>query len=118
MSLPAGQQRALNRIEKTLADDDFGLGPRFAIFTSLVSHEAMPVTERVTARSWRRRMRWIWPAVVTVTGLAVITGALIFGLTLPGRQECPGTVTAPAHLQPAGTGRPPACTSRQILRPR
>jgi hypothetical protein len=35
MSLPAGQQRALNRIEKNLADDDFGLGPLFAIFTSL-----------------------------------------------------------------------------------
>jgi Protein of unknown function (DUF3040) len=115
MSLSAAQQRALNRIEKTLANDDFGLGPRFAIFTSLAGHEAMPVTERVTARSWRRRMRRIWPAVATVTGLAVVTGALIFSHMLPGRQACPGTVTsASAHVQSAGTGRQPACTPRQI----
>ena len=57
MSLPAGQRRALNRIEKTLADDHPGLGPLFAIFTRLAGHEAMPVTERVTARLWRRRVR-------------------------------------------------------------
>jgi hypothetical protein len=77
MGLPAAQRRALNRIEKTLANDDFGLGPRFAIFTSLVGHEAMPVTERVIARSWRRRMRRIWSAIVTVTELAVVIGTLI-----------------------------------------
>jgi len=115
MRLPAAQQRALNRIEKTLTNDDFGLGPRFAIFTSLAGHEAMPVTERVTAPSWRRRMRRIWQAVATVTGLAAVTGALIFSQTLPGRQACPGTVTsAVGHVQSAGTGRQPACMSRQI----
>ena len=86
MSLPAAQQRALNRIEKTLANDDFGLGPRFAVFTSMVGHEAMPVTERVTSRSWRQRMRRIWSAVVTVTVLAVVAGALILSQTLPGRR--------------------------------
>jgi hypothetical protein len=57
MSLPAGQRRALNRIEKTLADDHPSLGPLFAIFTRLTGHEAMPVTENVTARLWRRWMR-------------------------------------------------------------
>ena len=86
MSLPAAQQRALNRIEKTLANDDFGLGPRFAVFTSMVGHEAMPVTERVTPRSWQQRMRRIWSAVVTVTVLAVVAGALILSHTLPGRR--------------------------------
>src|ERR1700720_549907 len=42
MSLPAGQQRALNLIEKTLTDDHPGLGPLFAIFTRLTGHEPMP----------------------------------------------------------------------------
>jgi hypothetical protein len=60
MSLPAGQRRALNRIEKTLADDHPSLGPLFAIFTRLTGHEAMPVTENVTARL---RWRWMRPAV-------------------------------------------------------
>jgi hypothetical protein len=55
MSLPGAQRRALNRIEKTLADDDPRLGPLFAIFTRLAGHEAMPATERVTSPPWRRR---------------------------------------------------------------
>jgi Protein of unknown function (DUF3040) len=87
MSLPAAQRRALNRIEKTLANDDFGLGPRFAIFTSMVAHEAMPVTERVTSRLWRLRMRRIWSAVVAVAGLAVVIGALIFSRPLLPRRR-------------------------------
>jgi hypothetical protein len=57
MSLPASQRRALIQIEKTLADDHPGLRPLFAIFTRLNGHEAMPVTERVSARPWRRWMR-------------------------------------------------------------
>jgi hypothetical protein len=44
MSLPSGQQRALDHIEKTLADDHPGLGPLFAGFTRLTGHEAVPVT--------------------------------------------------------------------------
>jgi hypothetical protein len=55
MSLPASQQRALNRIEEALVHDHPGLGPLFAIFTRLVGQEAMPMTERVTARSRRSR---------------------------------------------------------------
>jgi hypothetical protein len=85
MSLPAAQRRALKRIEKTLANDDFGLEPQFAIFTSMVAHEAMPVTERATSRSWRL-MRRIWSAVVTVTVLTMVIGALILSQTLPGRR--------------------------------
>jgi hypothetical protein len=56
MSLPSSQQHALNRIEKALAGDYPSLGPLFAIFTRLTGHEAMPVTERLTARPrWRQR---------------------------------------------------------------
>lgn len=58
MSLPAGQRRALNRIGKTLADDDLHLGQLFAFFTRLADREPMPVTERVTALPWRRRRMW------------------------------------------------------------
>ena len=56
MSLPAGQRRAPNRIEKTLADDDPRLGLLFAAFTRLAGQEAMPVTEPVTGRPRRQRM--------------------------------------------------------------
>jgi hypothetical protein len=54
MSLRAGQQRALNRIEQTLQAEDSRLGSLFTTFTRLTHHEAMPWTERITAGRWRR----------------------------------------------------------------
>jgi hypothetical protein len=111
MSLPASQRRALNQIEKTLADDHPSLGPLFAIFTRLTGHEAMPETERVTARPWRWRwQRRMWPGVVTVVGLAMATGGLLtLSLMLPGPQVCaPGTGTpVAAHTRSVPTGRQP-----------
>jgi Protein of unknown function (DUF3040) len=114
MSLPASQRRALNQIEKTLADDHPGLGPLFAIFTRLTGHEAMPVTERITVRR-RIRIR-IRPRVFTVTGLAMAMGAVVtISLMLPGPQKCaPATVTAAAaQTQSVPAGHQPACTTQQ-----
>ena len=114
MRLPASQRRALNQIEKTLADDHPGLGPLFAIFTRLTGHEAMPVTEQVTARRWRwhRRMR---PGVAAVVGLAMATGALLaLSLMVPGPQLCTqGTVTPVAARMRFPAGRQPDCTTQQ-----
>ena len=114
MSLPASQRRALDQIEKTLADDHPSLGPLFATFTRLTGHEAMPVTERVTARR-RRWQRWMRPGVAVVVGLAMATGALLaLSLMMPGPQLCAqGTVTpVTAHMRfPAG--RQPVCPAQQ-----
>ena len=116
ISLPGSQRRALNQIEKTLAADDrSGLGPLFAIFCSLTSGEAMPVTERVTARPrpWRRRMR---PGVITVVSLAMVAGALLtLSLMLPTPQVCAqGRVALmAAHEQSVPAGRHPACVTQQ-----
>ena len=112
MSLPASQRRALNRIEKTLADDHPSLGPLFAIFTRLTGHEAMPVTERVTARRWQR---WMRPGVAAVVGLAMATGALLaLSLMVPGPQLCTqGTVTPVAAHTWFPAGRQPICAAQQ-----
>ena len=116
MSLPTSQQRALDQIEKTLADDHPGLGPLFATFTRLVGNEAMPVTERVTARprrlSWRRRM---WPTIAGVVGLALVSVALFtLSLTLPSRPTCTGTVVSlAARTQSLPTGSQAACATQQ-----
>ena len=114
MSLPGSQRRALNQIEKTLAADDrSGLGPLFAIFTSLTGGEAMPVTERVTARPGRRRMR---PGVITVVSLAMVAGALLtLSLMLPTPQVCAQGRVAfiAAHEQSVPAGRHPACVTQQ-----
>ncbi len=116
MSLPASQQRALSQIEKALADDHPSLLPLFAIFTGLVRHEAMPVTERVAHWPWRlRRQRRMWPTVATLVGLAMVTVALFtLSLTLPGRQMCPGMAfSVAARTQSVPTGRLPACPIQQ-----
>lgn len=113
MSLSAGQQRALDQIEKALADDDLRLGLLFSAFTRLAGQQAMPVTEPIASPP-RRPIRRMRSAVVTVIGLAVVTSAFILSQTLPSQQACPGTITAvSAHVQSAGTGRQPAC-QRQI----
>jgi hypothetical protein len=122
MNLPARQQRALSQIEKTLADDHPGLGPLFAIFTRLAGQEAMPVTERVTDRSWRlpwqRRWRWprrVWPTAAGVVGLAMMTVVLLtLSLTLPSRPGCTGTTDSiAARIQAVPTGSQAACATRQ-----
>jgi hypothetical protein len=134
MSLPASQRRALVQIEQSLADDHPSLGPLFAVFTSLTRQQAMPVTERVTARPWRpwrrparlrrparpqrpasqrRRMR---PGVATVALLAVATGALLFlSLTLAAPRMCAsGTVASvAAQARSVPSGRQPACATQQ-----
>jgi hypothetical protein len=112
MSLPASQLRALNLIEKALADDHPGLGPLFAIFTKLTGHEPMPVTEQVMARWWRT----MWPAVVTLVGLTMAAGGLLtLSLLMSGPQVCvPSTVTTvAAHARSVPTGRQPACATQQ-----
>jgi hypothetical protein len=120
MSLPASQRRALDQIEKTLVDDHPGLGPLFAIFTGLTGHEAMPVTEQVTAWPWPRRWRRIRirtrPGVVTLAVLALAIGALVtVSLMLPGPQGCaPGTLTpAAAQTRSVPAGHQAACATRQ-----
>ena len=114
MSLSAGEQRALDQIEKALADDDLPLGLLFSAFTRRAGYEAMPVTEPIAGRP-RRPIRRMRSAVVTVIGLAVVTSAFILSMTLPSQQVCRGTVTAvSAHVQSAGTGRQPACEPPQI----
>jgi hypothetical protein len=115
MSLPASQQRALSQIEKTLADDHPGLGPLFATFTRLAGQEAMPVTERVTARSWRMPWRRMWPTAAGVVGLALVTVALFtLSLTLPSRPTCTGTaVSIAARMQSVPTGSQAACATQQ-----
>lgn len=77
MSLPARQQRALDRIDRTLAGDDPRLGSMFAIFTTLAMDEPMPATERVSARL----KRLLHPAMVI--SIALIAGLTVLLVSVP-----------------------------------
>ena len=65
MRLPGGERRALDRIGRRLAAEDPRLGLRFAFFTKLTRHDAMPATEQVPRRLQRfARSAVILPLIV------------------------------------------------------
>jgi hypothetical protein len=90
MSLPARQQRALDRIGEMLAADDPGLRSMFAIFTRLTRHEAMPMTERVRTRL-KRLLR---PAMVIPITLIAVLSILIVSFPTHSRTMCGRAVAA------------------------
>ena len=75
MSLPARQQHALDRIEKALLADDPPFGSRFAIFTRLTWHEAMPGIELVKSGRWHslRPFAAIAIALIAVASVLMVT---------------------------------------------
>ena len=99
MSLPASRQRALDRIAQMLVAEDPGLGLRFAVFTRLTRHEAIPGTERVPSRLQQVLRRSVILPLVAISLLMMLVAS---GLT-PSRQTCPvGTHAAAAGMSSGG----------------
>ena len=113
MSLPARQQRMLNRIDRMLRDSDPRLVALFTIFTRLTWDEEIPRIEQVRARlsrigSWfarrvepvRRRTsrvpRRVKAILVFPAALAAVACALLIGSSGPAAHRCAATVRAPA----------------------
>jgi hypothetical protein len=93
MRLAASQDRALDRIERTLLADDPRLGSLFAVFTRLTRHEAMPATEQVRAGRWRPQ----GPVAAVSIALVILAGAVALALSAPSGQTCGATVTSSAR---------------------
>jgi hypothetical protein len=113
VSLPARQQRMLNRIDRMLRDSDPRLVALFTIFTRLTWDEEIPRIEQVRARlsrigSWfarraepvRRRAsrvpRRVKAILVFPAALAAVACALLIGSSGPAAHRCAATVRAPA----------------------
>ncbi len=120
MSLPARQQRTLDRIERKLVASDPVLHSWFAIFARLTRDEEMPRIEEVRARlarfgSWLARFgRWLARRTVPVrrriprlsprakailffpAALAAMVGTLLVGASGPAMQRCATSVRMPA----------------------
>jgi Protein of unknown function (DUF3040) len=113
VSLPASQQRTLNRIERMLRDSDPRLAALFAIFTRLTWDEEIPRIEQVRARltrigGWfarrtepvRRRTprvpRRLKAILFFPAALAAVACALLIGSSGPAAHRCAATVRAPA----------------------
>ena len=85
MSLPAYQQRALDRIGQTLAAEDPGLGSRFAVFNKLTVHEAMPGTEQAPSHPQRFLLPAMILPVMLITLLALVTASWLVPTAGQGR---------------------------------
>ena len=90
MSLPACQQRALDRMEGALRASEPRLASMYTIFGRLNAGEPIG-TERLT----RRRLRWLQPGttmyaivLVPVMFAAIIVGALLGGGTRSSAAAC------------------------------
>ena len=95
MSLPGRRRRTLNQIAQALVAEDPGLGLRFAFFTRLTRHEAMPGIEQVPRRLQRDLCRAITLPFVVISLLVLLAAS---GL-IPSRSTCAaGTKAAPAML--------------------
>ncbi|MGI8448321.1 MAG: hypothetical protein ACR2MP_14300 [Streptosporangiaceae bacterium] len=114
MSLPASQQRTLNRIDRMLRDSDPRLVALFSIFTRLTWDEEMPRIEEVRARlarfgGWiarraqpvRRRIPRPSARMKAIlffpAALAAVACALLIGGSGPAVHRCAATVRAPAN---------------------
>ncbi len=109
MSLPACEQRALDRIDKALQDGDPRLGSMFAIFTRLTRHEAMPGTEQVRDASWMTLRRKAAIPVAMIAMLSVLTLSWL----APGQRAC-GKSPLPGHSQ--SSSRMSSCLPARLRR--
>jgi Protein of unknown function (DUF3040) len=97
MSLPARQQRALDRIEKALLADDPRFGSLFAIFTRLTWHEVMPGIELVKPGRWHS----LRPFAAIAIALIAVASVLVLTLLTPRRPICL-TSAAAGHSYSSG----------------
>ena len=108
MRLPGREQRALDRIEQALAAEDPRLGVRFAFFTVLTRHEAIPGTEQAPGRRQRFLRRALLPPL--------LAAMLAASWLTPSGQACPAGLTMAAHAL-SSLRHATRCQSGPAIRP-
>jgi hypothetical protein len=109
MSLPSRQQRALDKIEKTLQARDPRLTSLFATFGRLTSQEAMPAFEQITSRL----TRYLQPVLLIPMVAVIMVTSIVLGSLAPGPrcstwQAARGIAHGQAGPKSAGGCPPPA----------
>jgi hypothetical protein len=117
VSLPAGQQQVLDRIESDLEGGEPRLRSMFAIFTRLTRDDGAPRAESLRPEGGRRR--WAWPdcgkagkrrAVIAIPIVLVLVALFVFAaISSPASHACRPTVAIHTQTcQSAGVshGRP------------
>ena len=96
MSLPASQQRVLDRIEAALKKREPRLASMFAMFTRLTTHELLPRIEALAPLPWWSPKRYPIPGRMRAAVLLTLAAALVISAVFLGvsqsRAGCRGPV--------------------------
>ena len=113
MSLPASQQRVLDRIEEALKKHEPRLASMFAIFGRLTVHEGLPLTEALVPVPWWSPKRHQGPVrartVVLLTLATVLLLSAVFLATSQSQVPCKspivvrGPLTESTHVRTCPT---------------
>jgi hypothetical protein len=99
MSLPASQQRVLDRIEETLKKREPRLASMFAMFTRLTVHERLPRIEALEPVPWWSFKRYRAPGRVRAVVLLTLAAALVVSAVFVGMSQSRGGCGAPIMLR-------------------
>ncbi len=99
MSLPARQQRVLDRIEEALKKREPRLASMFAIFNRLNIHERLPWTEALHAVPWWSPRRYEAPGRRRAVVLLTLAAALVVSAVFVGMSQSTRGCDAPIMLR-------------------
>lgn len=99
MSLPASQQRVLDRIEETLKRREPRLASMFAMFTRLTVHERLPWIEALKPMPWWSPKRYRLSARIRAFVLLTLAAGLVVSAVFVGMSQSQGSCNAPIMLR-------------------
>ena len=99
MSLPASQQRVLDRIEDALKKREPRLASMFAIFTRLNIHERLPWIEALEPVPWWSPKRFRSAARIRALVLLTLAAALVVSAVFLGMSQSRAGCTSPIMLR-------------------
>ncbi len=99
MSLPASQQRVLDRIEEALKRREPRLASMFAIFNRLNIHERLPWIEALNPMPWWSMKRYRPSARIRAVVLLTLAAGLVVSAVFVGMSQSRGGCNTPIMLR-------------------
>jgi len=99
MSLPAGQQRVLDRIEDALKRREPRLASMFAMFTRLTVHEGLPRIEALMPVPWWSPKRYSVPGRMRAIVFLTLAAALVISAVFLGMSQSRTPCRAPIVIR-------------------
>lgn len=99
MSLPASQQRVLDRIEEALKRREPRLASMFAIFNRLNIHERLPWIEALRPIPWWSLKRYHPSARIRAFVLLTLAAAMVVSTVFVGMSQSRGNCKTPIMLR-------------------